>query len=177
MHPSTDLPIIVIVFGLPGSGKSYFARLLAERMNMAYINSDLLRKKKFSRRTYSENEKLQIYSEMLEEMKRAVKQHKSLVLDATFYKNNIRQSFVREAGSARVLFMEVRAEESTIKERLKETRTDSEADLKVYTIIKKEWEPLPEEHLILHSTNGNIEELLDRAMDYIRVINDKRTDR
>jgi len=35
--------MIIIVFGLPGSGKSYFASKLAERINARYINSDVIR--------------------------------------------------------------------------------------------------------------------------------------
>jgi predicted kinase len=44
----------VIVFGLPGSGKSYFATRLAELLNASYISSDQLRMQLYAKRTYTE---------------------------------------------------------------------------------------------------------------------------
>ena len=162
--------MIVIVFGLPGSGKSYFAAHLANKINADYINSDKVRRAMFNTRTYSINEKLSVYSEMLTQMKEVVKQNKNLVLDATFYNNDIRKKFLDEAVDAgSIFFIEVKAEESIIRKRLQEKRVDSEADFEVYKKVKKQWEPLHEDHLILQSTNDNINEMLYKAADYLHL--------
>ena len=170
--------MIVIVFGLPGSGKSYFAAHLANKINADYINSDKVRRAMFDTRTYSINEKLSVYSEMLTQMKEVVKQNKNLVLDATFYKNDIRKKFLDEAveavGEGSIFFIEVKAEESIIRKRLQEKRVDSEADFEVYKKVKKQWEPLQEDHLVLQSTNYNIDEMLYKAADYLHLKDDKR---
>ena len=42
-------------------------------------------------------------------------------------------------------------------------RTDSQADFEVYKKIKNEWEPFDQDHLILQSTDDNIEEILHKA--------------
>ena len=76
--------MIVIVFGLPGSGKSYFASHLASAINAEYLNSDQVRRTMFDRSTYSKKEKLAVYNEMLAQTRQAVSQKKNLVLDATF---------------------------------------------------------------------------------------------
>ena len=68
----------------------------------------------------------------------------------------------------------MRANESVISERLKITRADSEADFVVYKKIKDEWEPFNQDHLILQSTNDNIEEMLHKATDYLNLSNDRR---
>ena len=162
--------MIVIVFGLPGSGKSYFAAHLANKINADYINSDKVRRAMFDTRTYSINEKLSVYNEMLTQMKEVVKQNKNLVLDATFYNNDIRKKFLDEAvGAGSIFFIEVKAEESVIRKRLQEKRVDSEADFEVYKKVKKQWEPLHEDHLILQSTNDNINEMLYKAADYLHL--------
>ena len=168
--------MIVIVFGLPGSGKSYFAAHLANKINADYINSDKVRRAMFDTRTYSINEKLSVYSEMLSQMKEVVKQNKNLVLDATFYKNDIRKKFLDEAvgEEVSVFFIEVKAEESVIRKRLQEKRVDSEADFEVYKKVKKQWEPLQDDHLVLQSTNDNINEMLYKAADYLHLKDDKR---
>ena len=162
--------------GLPGSGKSYFAQRLATTINAEYINSDRVRKTMMSKRTYSTKEKLLVYDEMLKQMQLAVQQKKDIVLDGTFYRHSIRKKFIQKARQAGgIVFIEVRANESFIQERLKQKREDSEADLKVYHIIKAQWEPLAESHLILQSTNENITGMLHAAIDYLRLRNDKRT--
>ena len=168
--------MIVIVFGLPGAGKSYFASRLAARMEAGYINSDRVRKKMYADRTYSADEKLSVYDEMLSQMKEAIKQNKTLVIDATFYKDAIRKEFIVE-GRGNILFIEVKAEQSLIKERLEKIRTDSEADFEVYRSIQSQFEPMKESHLILYSTDINITDMINKAMNYLNATDDEGADR
>ena len=171
--------MIVIVFGLPGSGKSYFASRLAKLINADYILSDKVRKNMLIKRTYSEKEKLSVYNEMRAQMKQAIKKNKNVVLDATFYKSDIRKKFINDASREEaIIFIEVKADERLIRERLKQLRErDSEADFKVYEIIKAQWEPLHEKHLILQSTDDNIDDMLHEAIDYLYMKNDQRTNK
>ena len=166
--------MIVIVMGLPGSGKSYFASRLSKAIHADYINSDGLRKKMIAHRTYSLKEKELVYNEMLKQVRQASKQNKNLVLDATFYKNEIRNKFRQEAE---IIFIEIIAGETLIKERLQSARKDSEADFTIYKIIRQQWEPMEQPHLILQSTNDNIEDIVEKAVKYLYTkTNDKRTD-
>ena len=57
--------MVVIVFGLPGSGKSYFASRLAKKLEADYISSDQVRKKLFTRPDYSEEGKKQVYKKLV----------------------------------------------------------------------------------------------------------------
>jgi predicted kinase len=172
------LTMIVIVFGLPGSGKSYFASRLATLIKADYVNSDRLRLEMFEKRTYSDQEKAAVYNNMLEKMKEAISQHRNLVLDATFHKNETRKPFIEAIkGRDDVYFIEVWADEKIIKERLKKPRPYSEADIGVYTFIRQHWEPLNEAHLMLESTDENIDQLLQKAAAYLQLKNDKGTDR
>ena len=75
---------------MPGSGKSYFDSRLSEKINAVYVNSDELRWKLFRERTYSDAEKLLVYDSMMEMMNDAIQNKKSIVLDATFYKEELR---------------------------------------------------------------------------------------
>ena len=168
--------MIVIVFGLPGSGKSYFASRLAKMINAGYVNSDKLRKEMFAERVYSEHEKTMVYNKMLEQMEEAVQQNNNLVLDATFHKKDTRKLFVEEMqGKGDILFIEVWADEEIIRERVKKERPYSEADFEVYQFISQQNEPLDIPHLILKSTNDNINEMLHKASKYLKIKNDDRT--
>ena len=169
--------MIVIVFGLPGTGKSFFASRLAKMINADYINSDRVRKEMFKSSTYSEQEKAAVYNAMLEKMKEAVDQRKNLVLDATFHKNETRKPFLQEMkGKDKIFFIEVWAAENIARERLKESRPYSEADFEVYKLIRQYWETLNEPHLMLESTNENIDNMLQKAAEYLQWKDDKRTD-
>lgn len=161
--------MIIIVFGLPGSGKSFFASQLARKLNAGYINTDKLRSELFTVRTYTEAEKMVVYDKMLEKMNNALEHNFNLVLDGTFYKESIRNKFRDEvAGKDNLKFIEVTASESVIRGRLKKPRPLSEADFYVYKKIKDQWEPMMEEHLVVKSTNNNSDEMLKKAEEYSR---------
>ena len=167
----------VIVFGLPGSGKSYFATRLAELLGASYISSDQLRMQLYAKRTYTENEKLSVYDTMLSKMLEHLEQRENLVLDATFFKNSIRQKFIEASrGLCPIIFIQVIANENLTRERLKNKRPDSEADFEVYNKVKAEWEPMTDAHLSLQSTNDNIIEMLHQAEKYIHLKDDERRD-
>lgn len=166
--------MIVIVFGLPGSGKSYFAERLAKRMNADYVNSDRLRKELFPIRTYSDREKNAVYTNMLIKMQKAIENKRNLVLDATFHKKGTRDFFINNAKD-KIGFIEVWADETILKNRLKSNRLYSEADFEVHQLIKRQWEPLEAPHLVLESTNHNIDEMLAMAQEYLK--NDDKPNR
>lgn len=161
--------MIIIVFGLPGSGKSYFASQLAKTINASYLNSDRIRMDLFKTRTNSEKEKAEVYSAMLSKMKEAVNQNRDLVLDATFHRNETRNSFIKEMeGRGSIFFIEVKADENVIRERLKKKRLYSEADFEVYKFIQQRWDPMTEPHLLLESTNANLDYMLETAIHYLK---------
>lgn len=162
--------MVVIVFGLPGSGKSFFASRLAAKIHAEYVTSDRVRKQLFEKRDYSEVEKKAVYDNMLKSMSQAVRKNENIVLDATFHKKATRDLFVHELGSRELLFfIEVQADEEIIKERLKKDRPFSEADYEVYKTIRQKNEPLLKPHLVLQSTNDNITEMLESAVSYLKL--------
>ena len=165
--------MIIVVLGLPGSGKTYLASQFAKLIGADYINSDRVRKSMFPVRSYSEKEKASVYNEMLDLARQFIRRNKNLVLDATFYRNDIRKKFIDEA-KGEIVFIEVTAEEAVVKERLKQKRADSDADFEVYKLIKKQWEPLRGHRLMLISSNNNIEDMLHQAVGYLKLRNEKR---
>lgn len=161
--------MIILVAGLPGSGKSYFAERFAERLGATYINSDRVRQELRASGKYSEEDKLRIYKEMLLRTTEGIKQGRGVVVDATFYHHTMREMFLRlgEGYNAKVCVVEVVADEHVIRERLKKPRKYSEADYAVYEIVRDQFEGITMPHLILQSTDENIDEMLKAAENYI----------
>jgi len=166
--------MIVIVCGLPGSGKSYFAHELTKRIDGFYLSSDLVRKEMLPVRKYSEAEKEAVYHAMLKQIKVASRNRRIIVVDATFYKKSIRKKFHDEIAQLDdIKWIEVVADEMIIQERMLKPRPESEADYAVYLKIKEQWEPLEIEHLVLESSRYNIEAMLDEALHFLKISNDR----
>jgi predicted kinase len=164
MHPTA-----ILVAGLPGSGKSYFARHLAPTLEAAYFNSDILRKTLVADRHYTFSEKANIYAEMLSRFDHALRAGQTVVVDATFYKKELRDQFsdVAHAIGAKVVWVLCTASEARIRERLSHPRKDSEADFAVYKQIKDEFEPIEEPHLVLRTDHDDTETLIEKTVAWI----------
>lgn len=168
--------MVIIVFGLPGTGKSFFARHMAGETGAVYLGTDVIRKKLHKRGEYDKKAKQEVYEHMLKEMAAQIALGNDVIVDGTFHKKERRDWFgekIRDAGLDPV-FIEMKAGEGTIKDRLQSTREFSEADQKVYLQIKKSFEPMQEPHLVLWSDELDLHEMIDKAKHYL---NGKRTSR
>lgn len=161
--------VIVMVMGLPGSGKSYFAKRLAKEIDALYLGSDEIRKEIGLMGSYHLENKLSVYEEMLKRAKRINKSGRSLVLDGTFYLQQVRGPFIFLAKSLswKLSIIHIKADEALISKRLSKPREDSEADLKVYQKIKSEFEPIREPYLLIQSKDGSLQENVEKALKYI----------
>ena len=167
---------MIIVSGLPGSGKSYFASRLAQRTGARYINSDLVRREIDARGQYAFEDKLTVYEEMARRTSEEIRQGNTVIADATFYREEMRNLFVTLAKllHEKVCFIEIVAREELIRERLKQPRLDSEADFSVYELVKAQYEQQKEDRLILESGNDNIEDMITKGEEYIKAFDERR---
>ncbi|MCA9531473.1 MAG: ATP-binding protein [Myxococcales bacterium] len=161
--------MLIVVFGLPGSGKSYFASRLAARLGAAYLSSDALRRELAHKPGYSSAEKARVYEQLLAEASTYLRAERSVVLDATFHRAARRQAVTElaTATGAELRWIEIVAPEPTLRERLAKARPDSDADYAVYEKLKQEFEPLAEPHLRLTSTDHNLADMLDKGLKHI----------
>lgn len=158
-----------VVCGLPASGKTYFADYLAPLINAKHISSDVIRSSIRMRGKYDLISKKLIYDEMLRQLKAACKDQKNVVLDATFYKKEIRSIFIEfcRKHDCELKFIEIRASDDIIEERMKKKRKYSEADFEVYELIKKEFEKIEFDHLILYSDKEKLKDMLEKSLEYL----------
>ncbi len=160
--------MLILISGLPGTGKSRISRGLAPRLNAVHISSDSIRKKLLERRTYSEEEKALVYSEMLSQASKSLSGGKNVVADATFYKKSLRKEMrkaAEEAGTGFFLVECVLPEEKA-KERISSRkRGDSEAKYREYLIVKEAFEPFESsEERITIDTSLPVEESVETIL-------------
>lgn len=153
--------MLMLITGLPGAGKTTLARALAERLGAVHLNSDLLRGELGLWGHYSPDDKARVYEALLGRARQALGAGQTVIIDSTFYRESIREPFRRLAAAcgAPLRWVEVRAEEAVVRERLKAPRPDSEADFAVYARIRDAYEPLEEPHLVVFSDTMSLEQM------------------
>src|SRR5688572_4104905 len=161
--------MIIIVLGLPGTGKSYFAEKLSDRIAAVHINSDKLRNALQARGKYTIEDKLHVYRVMAKKTDQALHQGKSVIVDATFYKREMVDLFIKLAKdhAVPVRIIKIEADETLVQERLQKRRTDSEADFQVYLKIKEAFDELHVPHIVIRSSTQNIQTMIESALHYI----------
>ncbi len=161
--------MIILVFGLPGTGKSYFARHLQKEIDAVLLNTDIIREDLHIKGKYDEDTKQRVYDEILTRTEKYLKKEKDIIVDGTFHKRERRKDFYRLAAEMQtdIFYIEIRASEKTIKQRLTESRKYSEADYNVYRKLKKEFEAESDCHIVLWSGSEPIEKMIFKAKRYI----------
>jgi predicted kinase len=160
---------MVIITGLPGTGKSTLARELAAVLDARHLNTDIVRGELGMRGQYNAKAKETVYEELLKRAGELLQQNQCVIIDGTFYKQSLRNRFLRLARrlDRDIRWIELRASEEVIRQRVEKTRPDSEADFEVYKKIKAIYEPLERGHLVLWSDELTVEEMTKRAKDFL----------
>lgn len=109
-----DQPLLIVFLGFPGSGKTYFSRQLAEKIQAVTLNSDAMRLAMFGslekideiRRTDNARLYVDVFGTMDYAARQALKAGYSVVYDAQQTKRENRRSIekiARESGAIPVL--------------------------------------------------------------------------
>lgn len=114
---------------------------------------------------YSEDEKRAVYTEMARQACLAIRKQ-PVVLDGTFHRNEWRNN-ARQITSLPPVYIHVTATDDLIRERLHHPRRESDADYNVYKHLKRQFDPPPARALRINSTNSNVDQMVQIAMEYI----------
>jgi len=126
-------PVLVVVSGLPGTGKSHFSRKLAEQLPSLVLESDALRKRLFLSPSYSGQESRRLFYACHHLIDELLRSGISVILDATNLVEQHRERLYRIADTlmVKLMIVQVEAPRDLVRERL-ERRTPG-ADLEDYS--------------------------------------------
>ncbi len=169
LQKNLSVNTLVLVMGLPGSGKTTFAKALSKHIKAVHLNSDIVRTQLDKRGQYDEQTKIMIYDQLCEQTYQTLKNGKTVIVDATFYKQVLRNRFIDIAIKLVVPYklIKIKAQPHTIKKRMNIDREHSEADFSVYQSIKEQFEPIEEPFLAISSEELSLEEMTQYAQQYI----------
>ncbi len=164
-------PALVVVSGLPGSGKSHFTRQLCQRFPLARLESDALRKALFGKPTYSPEESARLFAACHQVLDRLLARGIPAVLDATNLREIHRRPLYRiaEKNRAKLILVNLEAPAALVHKRLADRRRGlnpwdhSDAGPEVYQRMREQAEPLPQPHIRV-DTSRDIEPALEAVL-------------
>ena len=162
--------MIIIVIGLPGTGKTTFSRALAQVIDAVHLNTDMIRDDLDLRGQYDRQTKALIYQEMMSRVEAALENGNNVIVDGTFYRRKIREGYrkLAKAQAVGLKWIELKAQEQVIRDRVEKKRKYSEADFKVYLKIKALFEPMRQECLELETDREkDLQVLVEEAIQYL----------
>ena len=166
-------PVLIVVSGLPGTGKSHFCRQLAGRLPSVILESDVLRKTIFPSPGYSLEESARLFKAIRFLIERLIKKGISVIMDATNLTERYREYFysIAERLGVKLVLVRVEAPPSLVKERL-EARSNnpeesSDAVWGVYQKMKGSVERISRKHYVA-DTSRDITPVLDKIMKEAR---------
>lgn len=166
-----DSPSLVMLCGLPGTGKSHFARELSARAPFVWLNSDRTRKLLVARPQYSRREHRRVFAAMHVLTRGYLRDGYSVVFDATNLNEGVRAPLYAVADDAGVdpLIIRFTAHPDLVRERMAERAAgisdagQSDAGWEVYSRMAVAELPVPRPHILVRGPE-DMEEALAEAL-------------
>ncbi len=179
-------PLLLIVRGLSGTGKSTLAAALAEALGIGLLQTDAIRRDRFGASSapaayesgiYRPQQRLEVYDEMFRLAGKALDDRRSIVLDGTFLSSLLRAqaaSLARRHAAAPLLVHcycedEVVAERISARRAAGESLSEARPEFLVQQRAHEEADPpgLAVSHV---DTNASLPAMLQQVYDDIRLM-------
>ena len=174
------LPLVLVLCGVAGAGKSTLAAELAKRSGLPHLSSDHVRKelgglpadRRAGQELYTREFTASTYRELASRTSAALERSGGAIVDATFHRREQR-ALLRDTG-ARILWVECAAPERMLRSRgaIRERHPEHGSDA-TWSVIETQlsaWEPLSEvptgDHLALR-TDRSVEACLDELDSFV----------
>ena len=187
-----SIPVVIVVFGVIGTGKSTVAKALSDELSFDLISSDVERKRitgiqKFERKyeeydtgIYSRDVTKKTYEEIFKKIETLANNSKSVIIDASFSKKIWRDSIVEltERLDIPIYFIETQSPKNIIEQRLlareRQEKTISDGRLEILDRFLSDFEEpheISEENFIIVDTRRPVIENTEKILNKILLSN------
>lgn len=164
-------PHLVALSGLPGTGKSHFARDLQSRAPLLVIESDRLRKVLFKQPKYTPGEHLRVFAACHLLIEEYLSQGRRVIFDATNLSDDFRMPLYHIAGRvpAPITLVRCTAPRDRVYRRLADRGSShspvgySDAGWQVYCRLEPHEQPIKARHLLVDSS-GDTSSMLESVL-------------
>jgi predicted kinase len=162
--------MLILIAGLPGSGKTSLAEAIAAKLSAIHFNSDQVRRELGLWGHYQPADKAAVYNELLSRTRKALEAGATVVVDSTFYLASLRKSFqlVAEQLGQKTFWVLATASDEVLAQRVSKPRPGSEAGLGIMLKIKNAFEPMEPPCMTIDTSNGNAETLAAAIIEHIQ---------
>lgn len=163
--------MLIMITGLPGSGKTTLAKVLVKDLNASHLNIEIIRTRMGERRQKDENLFSKSYAKMLKQTESHLHRGQTIIVEASFYKAALRKPYITLAKKYKkqLFWIWIVADDAIIKERMQEVASYKEEDFEKYLKMKDLYEPLEDRHLKLLSNSSSIKDMELKVKEYLLV--------
>lgn len=173
---STSRAVLVALCGLPGTGKTHFAKELTKTVPMVVLESDRLRKILVTQPKYSPGEHSRVFNACHQLIEGSLSRGCKVLFDATNFTENFRRPLYQICHrlSVPLVLVQFTAPRDAVRRRLEERAAGlhpgnySDANWLVYCRLAPYEEPVQRQHFTVDST-GDISSVLE---DVVRLTAD-----
>ncbi len=161
--------MIVLICGLPGTGKTFLSNKLSQYINSTVLSTDKIRKELIQKPTYTPWERALIYDVLFLLAKYLHSSGINCILDGTFNMEKSRREIkdLLNLSNEQFFIIECICPEDLIITRLLLRKDDySDATVSIYLKMKKIYEPVKQKHMSIN-TSRPIDKNIDRILRYI----------
>ena len=161
--------MIVLICGLPGTGKTFLSNKLSQYINSTVLSTDKIRKELIQKPTYTPWERALIYDVLFLLAKYLHSSGINCILDGTFNMEKSRREVkdLLNLPNDQFYIIECICPEDLIITRLLLRKDDySDATVSIYLKMKKIYEPVKQKHMSIN-TSRPIDKNIDRILRYI----------
>jgi len=158
---SLSRPLVLLIIGVPGSGKSFFARQFAETFSAPLVNHDYIRSQIFEDPQYSKAEESIVQDIGLQQVEELLKTQKTFIIDGYLNARTERQAIQKLATERDygTLTVWVQTDEPTSRQRATRRNPKRQGDIYDTSLTSEQFEsqakrltpPAPQESFVVIS--------------------------
>jgi len=159
-----NVPVLVILMGLPGSGKSYVASHLMHKYGFTVLSGEDITTQLFGTEKVSQDQYTQAYNYLRQEATKLISQGKSVVIDGTNLKHSFRQQIYNEVKCDKTVLIYLKIDDKTALDRI--SKRQNSCSPETYDKFKNQIEePTVDENVFVITSDNQLLDNIDNLID------------